>query len=163
MDTDIDSTPALRRGLDGYIRAVADELDVPAESMSFEISDTATAYLGLSTRWPSWPGHDLMLIWDERTGWSVAVETTPAERAVVIARLGGEPVPSPRAVSHWVASTFTGTRPETAQPQTTTTQTVPNRTTSTQPAVPYTAPQPSTAKPVDRHALAVRLSGYASG
>ncbi|MBB3663634.1 MULTISPECIES: DUF6292 family protein [Prauserella salsuginis group] len=146
-DTDIDSTPALRRGLDGYIGAVADELEVPAESMSFEISDTATAYLGLSTRWPSWPGHDLMLIWDERAGWSIAVETTPAERAVVIARLGGEPVPSPRVVSRWVETTLAGSRPQTAPHQTTTTQ---------------TAPPHTTARAVDRHALAVRLSAYVS-
>ncbi|MBB3050502.1 hypothetical protein FHS23_001497 [Prauserella isguenensis] len=136
-DLDVDSTPALRRALDGYIRAVADELDVPAEGMSFEISDTATAYLGLSTRRPSWPGRDLMLIWDERAGWSVAVETNPAERPVVIARLSDEPVPSPRTVARWVRGILAG------------------------PSLPMEPRQQTGAKAVDRHALALRLADYA--
>ncbi|KMS92713.1 DUF6292 family protein [Prauserella rugosa] len=137
METDTDSTPALRRGLDGYVRAVARELDIPAESTSFEISDTATAYIGLSTRWPSLPGNDLMLIWDERTGWSLAVETTPAERGIVIAELPRDVVPAPSVVSRWVAETLSGHD--------------------------ETVPRQRSATAVDRHALADRLAVYTSG
>ena len=54
------------------------------------MTDTATAYLGLDQRSATRPGHDLMLVWDERLGWYVAVETTPTETPVVIAYLDGD-------------------------------------------------------------------------
>ncbi|MEV5721970.1 DUF6292 family protein [Amycolatopsis mediterranei] len=77
---------------------------VPGESTTVEISDTATAYLGLPRRWLDRPDHDVMLVWSERRGWSLAVETEPAEDPVVIARHGGDDlVPSPGAVARFVA------------------------------------------------------------
>lgn len=110
MDVDIDDTAALLRGLAGYVRAVAEELDLPAEGTSFEISDTATAYLGLATRWPSRPGRDLMLNWSERGGWSIAVETAPTEPPLVIAEFGNDPLPPPRVLARFVTNTLGGRR-----------------------------------------------------
>lgn len=110
MDVDIDVTQALLRGLAGYVRAVARELDLPAEGTSFEISDTATAYLGLVTRWGPRPGRDLMLIWSEHAGWSIAVETTPTEPPLVVAEFGDNPLPLPRALARFVTTTLAGHR-----------------------------------------------------
>ncbi|WP_245617441.1 DUF6292 family protein [Amycolatopsis taiwanensis] len=43
---------------------------MPPEATSFEVSDTATAYLGLARRWSARPVDDLMLVWSERHGWA---------------------------------------------------------------------------------------------
>jgi len=134
METDTDITHALHRGLDGYVRAVARAMSIADESTSFEISDTVTAYVGLSKRWPSRPGQDLMLVWDGRSGWSIAVETGPAERTVVLAEFPGDVVPDPRVVSRWVSETLSGHG--------------------------GTVPLQRRAKPADRRALADRLASY---
>ncbi|MGQ0841828.1 DUF6292 family protein [Actinokineospora sp.] len=104
MNTSPDSTHVLRRGLEGYLRAVAAALDLPAQGSTCEISDTATAYLAL----PGPPDRDLMLLWDEHTGWSIAVEHGPAERQETVARHSAELVPDPAAVAAFVADTVAG-------------------------------------------------------
>lgn len=112
MDTRPDTAWALARGLEGYVQAVATALDVPVEGTSSEISDTATAYLGLAERSTERPGQDLMLVWSEQQGWSVAVETDPAEAPMVIADLGSdERVPDPRAVARFASEVMAGRRP----------------------------------------------------
>lgn len=106
MDTHPETTRTLGQGLAGYVRAVAAEVGVPTEGTGYEVSDTATAYLGLSDRWA---GRDLMLVWSERHGWSIAVETEPAEPPVVVAHLGGgDPVPEPAVVGQFVADVEAG-------------------------------------------------------
>ncbi|WP_410614419.1 DUF6292 family protein [Amycolatopsis sp. lyj-109] len=102
-------TRILERGLGGYVRAVAAAVGVPDESTTVEISDTATAYLGLLRRWPGRPDHDVMLVWSERRGWSLAVETDPADAPIVIARHSDDDlVPPPDAVARFVADTVAG-------------------------------------------------------
>jgi hypothetical protein len=101
-------TRTLESGLGEYVRAVAAAVGVPAESTTVEISDTATAYLGLPRRWLDRPDHDVMLVWSERRGWSLAVETGPADDPVVIARHGDDLVPPPAAVARFVADTVAG-------------------------------------------------------
>ena len=101
-------TRALERGLGEYVRAVAAAVGVPDESTTVEISDTATAYLGLPRRWPDRPDHDVMLVWSELRGWSLAVETGPADDPVVIARHGDDLVPPPGTVARFVADTVAG-------------------------------------------------------
>ncbi|WP_132115499.1 DUF6292 family protein [Actinocrispum wychmicini] len=103
-----DGVHALSRGLAGYLSAVAHAVGVPAEGTSFEVSDTATAYLALTRRWSRRPGKDLMLVWSERTGWALLVETDPGETPVSVARLGGECVPPPEVVARFVADALTG-------------------------------------------------------
>jgi hypothetical protein len=100
---------ALERGLGAYVQAVAAAIGVPAEGTTVEISDTATAYLGLSRPWPGRPRHDVMLVWSERRGWTVAVETTPIEDPVVLARWPGDDlVPPPAEVARFVDDTAAG-------------------------------------------------------
>lgn len=100
---------ALERGLGAYVQAVAAAIGVPAEGTTVEISDTATAYLGLSRPWPGRPRHDVMLVWSERRGWTVAVETAPVEDPVVLARWpGDELVPPPAEVARFVDAAAAG-------------------------------------------------------
>ena len=99
-----DDMATLNNGLAGYIRAVAAAVRVPVEATEFEISDTATAYLALTTRWVLRPSRDLMLLWTEAHGWSVAVETMPGEPPVVLGYLGEDDVvPAPQIVARFVA------------------------------------------------------------
>ncbi len=99
----------LSRGLAGYLEAVAAAVGVPTEGTDFEISDTATAYLGLARRLPERPDQDLMLVWSERRGWSVAVETDPAEAPVVLAHLDVDDVaPEPPVVAEFVDDVVAG-------------------------------------------------------
>lgn len=109
VDDPYGSTPTLSRGLAGYLRAVASAVGVPTEATSFEVSDTATAYLGLARRWPERPGDDLMLVWTERHGWTVAVETQPGEAPMVLAYFAGaDIVPAPSAVARFVTDVVAG-------------------------------------------------------
>ncbi|GAA0634717.1 hypothetical protein GCM10010174_65450 [Kutzneria viridogrisea] len=105
-----DSTPALSRGLSGYLHAVAAATGVPEEGTSFEVSDTATAYLALPQHSLLRPGRDLMLVWSEHSGWSVSVETGPTEVPVVVAFLGADAVPDPQLVAQFVAEVLAGSR-----------------------------------------------------
>jgi hypothetical protein len=93
----------LRRALAGYVRAVADAVGVSEEGTSCEVADTVTAYVALSRRSPRFPGRDLMLLWTSRQGWTLAVETAPAEPALVVSRLGGDAVPEPALVGRFVS------------------------------------------------------------
>jgi hypothetical protein len=105
-----DGLQALSLGLAGYLSAVAEAIGVPSEGTTFEISDTATAYLALNRRWAGRPGKDLMLVWSERSGWTVSVETDPGEDTMVVARLGGDSVPEPEVVATFVADALAGDR-----------------------------------------------------
>lgn len=98
----------LHRRLAVYVRQVATAIGVPAEATGYEVTDTATAYLGLDQRWATHPDHDLMLLWDERLGWYIAVETTPAEAPVVLAYLHGDTVPPSATVARFVTDTAGG-------------------------------------------------------
>ncbi|QFZ24382.1 hypothetical protein EKG83_20510 [Saccharothrix syringae] len=100
--------------LGDYVRAVADALGVPPEGTTHEVTDTVTAYVALSCRAPEHPDRDLMLVWTERRGWELSVETGPAERPIVLARRGGDVVPGPEAVARFVAESVAGGRSERA-------------------------------------------------
>jgi hypothetical protein len=102
-------SPVLLHALAGYVREVATTLDVPMDAVGYEVSDTATAYLGLTHhRWVQHPDRDLMLIWDEQLGWSVAVETVPGEPPSVVGNLAGDTVPTPTAVATFVTDVVVG-------------------------------------------------------
>ncbi len=101
-------SPALARTLAGYVGRVAAAVKVPSDAVGYEVSDTATAYLGLTSRLPEQPSRDLMLVWDERIGWSVGVETTPGEAPYVIGQLAGDTVPAPAVVAAFVAEVVAG-------------------------------------------------------
>jgi hypothetical protein len=99
-----------------YVGQVAAAVGVPAEATGYEVTDTATAYLGLDQRWTTQPDHDLMLVWDERLGWYIAVETNPTETPVVLAYLDGDTVPPPAVVARFVTNTAGGQRTRRIRP-----------------------------------------------
>ncbi|AIJ22311.1 MULTISPECIES: DUF6292 family protein [Amycolatopsis methanolica group] len=135
MDSPAAGLTELSRGLAGYLRAVAEAVGVPAEATSFELSDTATAYLGLTRRWPTRPGEDLMLVWSEGSGWAVAVETGPGETPMVLAWFAGDDVvPEPADVARFVTGVIAADRSD--------------------------APRPVFAVDVGRNELAARLARY---
>ncbi|CAL9532146.1 hypothetical protein SUDANB95_04022 [Actinosynnema sp. ALI-1.44] len=94
----------LTEGLAGYVRAVAQQVGVPPEGTEYEVSDTVTAYLALTEG----TERDLMLVWSDVHGWSIAVETAPFEAPVVLAHLGHPVVPPPREVARFVADVLAG-------------------------------------------------------
>lgn len=111
LDDTADRSAVLELVLAEYVRRVAATVGVPAEATGFELSDTATAYLGLTERLPDRPDQDLMLVWDERLGWYVGVETVPDAAPVVVAYLGGdEVVPEPAVVARFADEAVAGRR-----------------------------------------------------
>lgn len=94
---------AFGRGLRGYLAAVADALGVGLESCAIDPQPPASAYLALDQRVPTYPERDLALLWDERYGWSAAVETHSGEDLIVLAYFGDDPLPAPAAVARFVA------------------------------------------------------------
>lgn len=92
----------LESALAAYTHLVAEQVGVPADAVTHEVTDTATAYLGLTVRTADLPQHDLMLVWDERLGWSIAIEPRGNDHPLVICQLGGHVVPSPATVARFV-------------------------------------------------------------
>jgi len=95
---------AFDRGLRAYITAVARALGVGAESTTVDTTAPASAYLALDGTLPAHPGRELALLWDERHGWSAAVETASGEDLVVIRHLDPAhgAVPAPRVLARFV-------------------------------------------------------------
>ncbi|WP_245931560.1 DUF6292 family protein [Actinokineospora auranticolor] len=91
-----------------YVRQVAGQLGVPADAVTYEVTDTATAYIGLTDRAAALPRRDLMLVWDESLGWYVAVEPRGNDRPPVICHLGGEIAPAPALVARFVSDVVDG-------------------------------------------------------
>ncbi|AHH97979.1 DUF6292 family protein [Kutzneria viridogrisea] len=100
MTIDPHSQSAL--GLGCYVAAVAEALQIPEHAVGFEVCELSSAYFALSVRSPNFPEHDLMLLWDERYGWSIGVETDPAALPVTLAYLGGDLLPDPESVREFV-------------------------------------------------------------
>ncbi|SEQ94002.1 hypothetical protein SAMN05216188_106291 [Lentzea xinjiangensis] len=97
----------LAGALERYVRKVAEALEVPRDGISCEVTDTATAYIALGGRAVEYPGRDVMLAWSATRGWTVSIETDPAEPPIVLARSTGDVVPAPEAVARLVADSMT--------------------------------------------------------
>ena len=104
-----DTEFAFVRGLRGYVTAVASELGVGWESCALDLDDPVSAYVALDWRLPHLPDRDLALLWDERHGWAIAVETRSGEDLIVLRYLADDDVvPAPRAVTAFLASVRAG-------------------------------------------------------
>lgn len=104
----VNVAPSLDSALAGYVRRVAEQIGVPLDAVTHEVTDTATAYLGLTSSATEHPRRDLMLVWDERLGWSVAIEPRGNDHPPVIRRLRGHIAPPPAAVAQFVADVLDG-------------------------------------------------------
>jgi hypothetical protein len=109
MDAAPNSEAAL--GLGRYVAAVARLLGVSADAMYHEVGDLASAYIALPMRHPLFVEHDLMLVWDERHGWSVGLEIDTLDGPVVLSYLGPDPLPTPGRIRHFVDEVVVGNCP----------------------------------------------------
>lgn len=107
-----EGTHLLAGALARYVGKVAEALGVPRDGISFEVTDTATAYIALGCRAVAHPDRDVMLVWSATQGWAVSIETDPAEPRIVLARATGDIVQAPEIVVRLVAESMgrVGTR-----------------------------------------------------
>lgn len=101
----------LDSALRDYVHAVAAAVGVPVDGVTYEVTDTVTAYVPLSCRAQAHPDDDLMLVWGERRGWAVLVETPPDRTAVVLGAIEGDTVVSPADVVRFIDDTVNHPRP----------------------------------------------------
>nr|WP_051116592.1 DUF6292 family protein [Amycolatopsis nigrescens] len=98
----------LVRGLRGYLAAVATAAGVGMESCTVDFGGTGapmSAYIALDHRLPRFPDRDLALVWDERHGWALAVETHSGEDLIVLTYLdNGDVLPEPAEVASFLAA-----------------------------------------------------------
>jgi hypothetical protein len=104
----VDTRDEFARGLRGYIAKVTSELGVGLESCAIDAAPPASAYVALDVRAARFPDRELALLWDERHGWSAAVETYSGEDLVVLTYRGGDLVPGPADVAAFVAAVLAG-------------------------------------------------------
>ena len=84
-----EGTHLLAGALERYVGKVTEALGVPRDGISFEVTDTATAYIALGCRAVAHPDRDVMRVWSATQGWAVSIETDPAEPRIVLARSAG--------------------------------------------------------------------------
>ncbi|HEX3648663.1 MAG TPA: DUF6292 family protein [Pseudonocardiaceae bacterium] len=98
-----DEPPEFDGMLREYVYAVAAGWRIGAEFCVLDMETPAWAYVALDWELPRYPNRDLALLWDERTGWSVAIETHSSEDLIVVA-CPNDPavVPPPARVCRFV-------------------------------------------------------------
>lgn len=101
----------LHHRLPAYLAAVSAAVGVGVESCTADFGNPASAYIALDTRLPRHPGRDVALLWDERHGWSAAVEHDSGSDLLVVAYLGGELVPGPGRLARFLAAVRRGDVP----------------------------------------------------
>ncbi|HYS41116.1 MAG TPA: DUF6292 family protein [Pseudonocardiaceae bacterium] len=111
LDATMIDTPdefAFARGLRGYLAAVATGLGVGLESCAIDSLSPAAAYVALDGRVQRFPERDLALLWEERFGWSAAVEVPSDRNLIVLTYHGGDLVPPPSEIGAFVAAVRSG-------------------------------------------------------
>jgi ethanolamine utilization microcompartment shell protein EutL len=81
--------------LRGYLATVASGLGVGLESSTLDIDAPVSAYLAVDHKAAAYPERDVALLWDERGGWSIAVETHSGEDLIVLAAMDAAEVAPP--------------------------------------------------------------------
>ena len=81
--------------LRGYLATVATGLGIGLESCTLDIDTPVSAYLAVDHKAAAYPDRDVALLWDERHGWSLAVETHSGEDLIVLADLDTDEVAPP--------------------------------------------------------------------
>jgi hypothetical protein len=108
MGEAVDTDSVFDRGLRGYVTAVGARLGVGLESCTIDPFFPASVYLALDGHLPDFPDRDVALLWDERYGWSVAIETHSGEDLIVLTYLGGELLPGADQVARFARSVAGG-------------------------------------------------------
>lgn len=106
MELESWSRPA--RGLRRYVQLVAEEIGCSGDAFWVQLESPVSAYLPMEDQLPRYPNRDLALLWDERHGWCLAVETASGEDLIVVSYFGHSHVPPPRVVAAFVAQLLSG-------------------------------------------------------
>ena len=104
------------RGLHRYVELVSEALGQTGDAYWVHNETPATGYIPLDDRMPAFPDRDLALLWDERHGWCVAIETASGEDLIVLSYLGSEILPAPRVVARFATDAVAGKGPGQAEP-----------------------------------------------
>lgn len=104
MELDFDDSVV--RGLRRYARQVSRALGLHGECSYVQAEDVASAYIALDGQLTRFPGRDVALLWNEKHGWSVGIETHSGEDLVVVDYLGQNLLPAPEKVAAWARSLF---------------------------------------------------------
>jgi hypothetical protein len=88
-------------GLRAYAASVAEAVGVGLESCSLEADEQATIYLAVDSPVAGFTGRDAALLWDEQTGWAVAVETASNEDLILVAVHHADLLPPPAVLARW--------------------------------------------------------------
>lgn len=107
-DLGIDPQSRPVRGLRRYIGVVEGVLGLSGQGSCVQPEAPLSAYVAIDGRVPGFPDRDVALLWDERYGWSVAVEARCGEDLFVVSYLGGPVVPAPRVVARFVRGVLDG-------------------------------------------------------
>lgn len=105
MELESWSQPA--RGLREYVRRVAEACG-SAEAFSVRQERPFTGYVPLEQRVANFPGLDVALLWDERTGWRSALEPAMTNELVTLSFLAGSVCPPPEEVAEFAAHPAAG-------------------------------------------------------
>jgi hypothetical protein len=97
---DFDDRVAL--GLQHYIQQVRLALGLRGECSYTQADEPASAYIALDERLAAYPDRDVALLWDERHGWSAALEDHHSSDLVVVAYFGRSVLPPPADVAAWI-------------------------------------------------------------
>ncbi|HWC78574.1 MAG TPA: DUF6292 family protein [Pseudonocardiaceae bacterium] len=108
VDGAVDADTVFDRGLRGYVAAAGALLGVGLESCTIDAGAPASVYLALDGQLSAFPDRDVALLWDERQGWSLAIETYSGEDLIVLTYLGDELLPSPEQVARFARSVVAG-------------------------------------------------------
>ncbi|MEV6714654.1 DUF6292 family protein [Lentzea sp. NPDC051208] len=106
MELDFDDT--WTRGVRRHVRLVARALGLSPQCCCVQGERPSNAYVALDGRLPDFPGREVALLWDERHGWSLAIETHSGEDLIVVEQHGDELRPEPSSVARWARSALRG-------------------------------------------------------
>ncbi len=100
MDLDEDDPAA--RGLLRYVGLVGDAIGMGAAASMVQLDEPISVYLPLDRCAAEYRDRDLALLWDERCGWALAVESGGGVDLRIAGFLGSGLVPAPRVVADYV-------------------------------------------------------------
>ncbi len=102
----LDFDDRVARGLQHYILQVRLALGLRGECSYSQADEPASAYIALDERLVDHPDRDVALRWDERHGWSAALEDLSSSDLLVFAYFGQTVLPPPAEVAAWTAELF---------------------------------------------------------
>lgn len=105
---DLDAHDRVAQGLRHYLASVAELVGVGCEACSIQLDQPVCAYIAVDQRLPTFPQRDVALLWDERHGWALAIETHGGSDLIVLGYLAGGLLPPPADVAAYLKRAVDG-------------------------------------------------------